>query len=171
MFGTTPSLRRRMACWMYEGTIMFGVVFVAGYLFSTLTQTKHALDNRHYLQAFLFVVFGIYFAWFWAKGQTIAQKSWHIRVVGIHGQAITQARGVARYVLSWLWLLPPLAAAGLFKLKPMELTVIALGWVVSYALLSRLLPHRQFLHDVVAGTRLVDYRPVEAAKAAAAGQS
>jgi uncharacterized RDD family membrane protein YckC len=149
---------------MYEGTIMFGVVFVAGYLFSTLTQTKHALDNRHYLQAFLFVIFGIYFAWFWAKGQTIAQKSWHIRVVGIRGEAITQLRAFGRYVLSWLWLLPPLAIAGIFQLKGGETAVIAIGWVIVYALLSRLLPHRQFLHDVVSGTRLIDYRPVEAAK-------
>ncbi|MBW8315481.1 MAG: RDD family protein, partial [Hydrogenophaga sp.] len=50
-----------MACWLYEGMLMFGVVFIAGYLFSTLTQTRHALDNRHMQQAFLFVVFGIYF--------------------------------------------------------------------------------------------------------------
>ena len=31
----TPSLRRRMACWLYEGILMFGVVFIADYLFST----------------------------------------------------------------------------------------------------------------------------------------
>ncbi len=45
---------------MYEGMLMFGVVFLAGYLFSTLSQTRNALDNRHALQAFVFVVFGIY---------------------------------------------------------------------------------------------------------------
>ena len=32
----TPGLRRRMACWLYEGMLLFGVVFIAGYLFSTL---------------------------------------------------------------------------------------------------------------------------------------
>ena len=57
----TPSLRRRLACWLYEGMLMFGVVFIAGYLFGTLSQTRNAMDNRHALQAFLFVVFGIYF--------------------------------------------------------------------------------------------------------------
>ena len=40
-----PSLTRRMACWLYEGMLMFGVVFIAGYLFSTLTQTRNALDK------------------------------------------------------------------------------------------------------------------------------
>jgi hypothetical protein len=67
----TPSLKRRMACWLYEGLLMFGVVFIAGYLFGTLSQTRHALNNRHALQAFLFLIFGIYFTWFWAKGQTL----------------------------------------------------------------------------------------------------
>ena len=64
-----PALKRRMACWLYEGILMFGVVFVAGYLFGTLSQTRNAMDNRHALQAFLFVVFGIYFVWFWAKAK------------------------------------------------------------------------------------------------------
>ena len=42
---TAPPLPRRMACWIYEGMLMFGVVFIAGYLFSTLTQTRHALER------------------------------------------------------------------------------------------------------------------------------
>ncbi|MFP5445279.1 MAG: RDD family protein, partial [Betaproteobacteria bacterium] len=41
--GPTPNLWRRMACWLYEGMLMFGVVFIAGYLFGTLSQTRHAL--------------------------------------------------------------------------------------------------------------------------------
>jgi hypothetical protein len=36
--------------------LLFGVVFLAGYLFSTLTQTRNAMDNRHAQQAFLFLV-------------------------------------------------------------------------------------------------------------------
>jgi len=79
-----------MACWTYEGLLMFGVVFLAGYLFSALSQTRNAMDNRNALQAFLFVIFGIYFVWFWAKGQTLAMKTWDIRVVDKQGQRITQ---------------------------------------------------------------------------------
>ena len=79
---------------------MFGVVFIAGFLFGTLSQTRNAMDNRHPLQAFLFVVFGIYFVWFWAKGQTLAMKTWHIRVVDAAGQPLTQARALGRYVLA-----------------------------------------------------------------------
>jgi uncharacterized RDD family membrane protein YckC len=95
----TPGLWRRMACWVYEGVLLFGVIFLAGYLFGTLSQTRYALDNRNALQAFLFVVLGIYFVWFWAHGQTLAMKTWNIRVVDRQGRNITQQRALLRYVL------------------------------------------------------------------------
>lgn len=156
-----PGLVRRMACWMYEGILMFGVVFIAGYLFGTLSQTRNAMDNRHALQAFLFVVFGIYFTWFWAKGQTLAMKTWNIRVVDRAGRPLTQRRALLRYVLSWLWFLPPLAAVAPFSLPGGESTVIVLGWVAVWALLSRFQPQQQFWHDALAGTRLVHHEPTK----------
>ena len=156
---TAPSLPRRMACWLYEGMLMFGVVFIAGYLFGTLSQTRNAMDNRHALQAFLFVVFGIYFTWFWAKGQTLAMKTWHIRVVGRDGRPISQARALWRYVLSWLWFLPPLGVGYGLGLPAAEVGVLVLGWVAVWAILSRFQPQRQFWHDVWAGTRLVAHTP------------
>jgi uncharacterized RDD family membrane protein YckC len=149
-----------MACWLYEGMLMFGVVFIAGYLFGTLSQTRNAMDNRHALQAFLFVIFGIYFVWFWAKGQTLAMKTWHIRVVGVDGFAISQARALLRYILSWLWLLPPLAAIEPFHLGGAETAVLVIGWIAVWALLSRFHPQNQFLHDAIAGTRLVTSLPM-----------
>lgn len=148
-----------MACWMYEGLLMFGVVFIAGYLFGTLSQTRNALDNRHALQAFLFVIFGIYFVWFWARGQTLAMKTWNIRVVDTQGARLSQKRALLRYALSWLWFLPPLAVSWLFGLTGQEAAVLALGWVAIWAILSRFHPDRQFWHDALAGTRLVSSPP------------
>lgn len=150
-----PSLRRRMACWLYEGMLMFGVVFIAGYLFGTLSQTRNAMDNRHALQAFLFIVFGIYFVWLWSKGQTLAMKTWDIRVVDRAGQPITQARALLRYVLAWLWFLPALAGVAPFNLSGAESSVFIIGWVAIWALLSRFHPSQQFWHDALAGTRLI----------------
>lgn len=157
---TAPSLKRRMACWMYEGLLMFGVVFISGYLFGTLTQTRHALNNRHALQAFLFLIFGIYFIWFWAKGQTLAMKTWNIRVVNTSGQAISQSRALLRYFLSWVWLLPPLALIAPFSLSTGETALLVIGWVAVWALLSRFQAQRQFWHDAWAGTRLVTSLPL-----------
>ena len=156
----TPGLWRRMACWLYEGMLLFGVVFLAGYLFSTLSQSHNAMDNRNALQAFIFVVFGIYFVWFWAKGQTLAMKTWHIRVVDRQGRAITQLRALGRYILSWLWFLPPLMAIAPFQLSGGESALIIIGWVIVWALLSRFHPEGQFWHDAMAGTRLVSSQPL-----------
>lgn len=155
----TPGIWRRMACWLYEGMLLFGVVFISGYLFGTLSQTRNALDNRHALQAFIFVVFGIYFGWFWSKGQTLAMKTWHIRVVDREGKPISQLRAVARYVLSWVWVVPPLLASWALQLNGAESLVLLPGWVAIWAILSRLHPQQQFWHDAWAGTRLVTNAP------------
>ena len=155
-----PSLRRRMACWIYEGLLLFGVVFLAGYLFSTLSQSRHALDNRHGLQAFLFLIIGLYFTWFGHKGQTLAMKTWRIRVVDVHGQALTQKRAFLRYVLSWVWFIPPLVVLAPLDLTGGEILVLCLGWILVWALLSRFQAQQQFWHDVWAGTRLITSEPL-----------
>jgi len=144
-----------MACWLYEGMLLFGVVFIAGYLFGTLSQTRNAMDNRHALQAFLFVVFGIYFTWFWARGQTLAMKTWDIAVVDRAGRPITQQRALVRYLSSWLWLLPPLAVIAPYNLGGGETALVLIGWVIIWAVLSHFHPRQQFWHDAIAGTRLV----------------
>ena len=156
---STPSLLRRMACWLYEGMLLFGVVFIAGYLFGTLSQTRNAMDNRHALQAFLFVVFGIYFVWLWSKGQTLAMKTWHIRVLDLSGRPLTQGRALLRYLWSWLWFMPSLVVSWWFELKNGEAFVIILGWVAIWAILSRFHPQQQVWHDALAGTQLVDTSP------------
>lgn len=152
----TPSLARRMACWFYEGMLLFGVVFIAGYLFGTLSQTKHALDNRHGLQAFLFLVFAIYFTWFWHKGQTLAMKTWHIKVLDTSGKALTQSRALLRYVLCWVWFLPPIMAATPFQLPAPVIGMLVVVWIFVWAFASRFQLQRQYWHDVWAGTQLVD---------------
>jgi len=150
-----PSLKRRMACWLYEGMLLFGVVFIAGYLFGTLSQTRHALDNRPGLQAFLFLVLGIYFTWFWHRGQTLAMKTWHVKVVSAKGLPLSQSRALLRYVLSWMWFLPPLLLTIPLGLPPGSIGLLIFVWVIVWAVLSRFHPQRQFWHDAWAGTRLV----------------
>jgi len=43
---------------MYEGVLLFAVVFLAGYLFDTLTQSRHALMLRDGRQVWLFIAIG-----------------------------------------------------------------------------------------------------------------
>lgn len=156
----TPSLPRRLACFLYEGVLLFGVVMIAGYLYGSLTQQRNALSGRHGLQAFLFLALAVYFVWFWSHGgQTVAMKTWHIRLVSLDGGPVSQRRALARYLLSWLWFLPALMAlwvTGQHSLSAIFGSMIA--GVVAYALLTRLHPKRQYWHDAVCGTRLVDSR-------------
>lgn len=148
-----------MACWLYEGMLLFGVLFGGAYAFSLLTRTQNALENRHPQQAFLFLLLGLYFIWCWRKGQTLAMKTWHIRVLDRHGQALGAARAAFRYLLCWIWFLPPIALAWAAQLRPLGVLALVLAWVALWALTSRLNPQRQFLHDLMAGTRLVDAAP------------
>ena len=150
-----PSLSRRMACWLYEGMLLFGVVFITGYLFSALSQTRNALDNRHGLQAFIFLVLGIYFTWFWSKGQTLAMKTWHIRVVNQQGQTLSQIQALLRYFLSWLWFLPPIVMANAFDMPAITILILMMGWIALWAMLSRFQIHGQFWHDAWARTYLI----------------
>ena len=133
----TPGLWRRMACWLYEGMLLFGVVFTAGLVFSVLSDTRHALQHPNLLFGFVAVIAGIYCVWFWAKGQTLAMKTWHIRVVDRQNQPITQMRALSRYLLSLFWFAPPLMAYKPLHLGLVELLVVTLGWVAVWAMLSR----------------------------------
>lgn len=155
-----PALRRRLASFFYEGVLLFGVVMAAGLLYSVATQQRHALVGLHGMQAFLFLVLGAYFVWFWSHGgQTLAMQTWHIRLLTKQGQPVTKARALCRYMLSWLWFLPALAtvyAAGL-KSAAAVFAAVAVG-VLTYAALSRLHPQRQYWHDAVCGTRLVNWQ-------------
>jgi len=150
-----------MACWLYEGTLLFGVIFISSYLFSTLSQTRNALDNRHLQQGFLFIILGIYFTWFWSKGQTLAMKTWHIKLVDRQGHPPSQSRALLRYILSWLWFLPALLVSAVFNPTVAVSIIILLGWILTWAWSSRFHPRRQFWHDAIAGTNLVFAEPIQ----------
>jgi uncharacterized RDD family membrane protein YckC len=156
-----PAIWRRMASFVYEGVVLFGVVMIAGYLFSSLTQQRHALEGMRGLQAFLFLVLGIYFVWFWSKsGQTVAMKTWHVRLVDKSGRPVTQRRALVRYLLSWVWFLPALGLAEWGHMRAgAALWTCMLGGVLLVAIAARWSPDRQFVHDLICGTRLVDCKP------------
>ena len=157
----TPGIVRRLAAFVYEGVLLFGVLMISAYLYSSLTQQRHALQGLSGLQAYLFVVLAIYFVWFWSHGgQTVAMRAWHVRLVTHDGRPVGQPRALLRYLASWLWFLPALVTAwwaGLGSAAQI-LGLVAVG-VLGYAALARLHPTRQFWHDALCGTRLVTWRP------------
>ncbi|KND57595.1 putative transmembrane protein [Candidatus Burkholderia verschuerenii] len=162
-----PTLRRRLAAMLYEAVILFGVIFLAAYLFSTLTQQRNGLMLHNWLMAWVGIVLAAYFVWFWCHGgQTLPMKTWRLKLVDTHGQPVKPPRAFVRYLLAWLWFLPPLALHPILGLAVPQTLLVLPAWVILWALAVRFDPARQFIHDRLAGTRIVMVRSV-AEKAAA----
>jgi uncharacterized RDD family membrane protein YckC len=158
-----PPLARRMICFVYEATLLFGIALipaVLGTLFFAQTGQAHPLQSETIVRAFALVLYGIYFVGCWSiRGQTLAMQTWRIRVVTTDGSRLAQGRALARYVACCIaWFAPALLVAAALHLGPWPtLAAVALG-IGIYALLALAAPGRQFWHDIVCGTRLVDTR-------------
>jgi uncharacterized RDD family membrane protein YckC len=130
-----PGLPRRLASMLYESILLFAVWFVAVWLFQFAAATLDITGwRRHLLQIFILAVFALYFLYCWLRGgQTLAMKTWRIRVVARKGHARLQP-GTALLRFFYALLLVP--------------TTVGLFW----ALVDR---DGQFLHDRLAGSLLI----------------
>ena len=152
---STPRLRRRLASLLYEGILVFGVAFIAAYLFLTLTQSTFPIPSpvRHVFQVYMFAVTGLYLVWCWRHGgQTLPMKTWKMRLADRTGRPLSLGRAWWRYTLIWLCLLPALALYALGYKWGLALLPMPLAW----ALIDR---DRQFLHDRLAGTAILTAAP------------
>ena len=119
---------------VYESLLVIAVVFVASFVVLPIVGDLASPWQKHVFQIFLLVVVFAYFAAFWLRsGQTLAMKTWRVRLVRTDGQTITLKLALYRFMLALLGLL----AAGLGY---------AWAWVDR---------DRQFLHDRLLGTRLI----------------
>jgi len=115
---------------VYEAILLFAVAFFAAWVFFFASGGRDAATGgmRHLLQLFISLFFTAYFLWSWLRGgQTLAMRAWRIRLVDV-----TPLKACVRFALAVL-LVP---------------TLVSIVW----SLFDR---DRQFLHDRLAGTRLV----------------
>jgi len=118
---------------MYEAVLAFAIVFVAAYLFIALAGDTPSGWLRPVFYVYLLGICGAYFVFCWVRsGQTLAQKTWNLRLTDINGALLRPGRATVRYLLA----LPSIGSG------------IGLLW----ALVD---PDRQFLHDRLSGSRLV----------------
>lgn len=160
--GAAPSLRRRLACLVYEGLVLFGLLLIPGAIGAALAATVGPVPPV-LLGAVSVLLFGAYFVGFWStRGQTLPMQTWRIRVETPDGRPPGRGRALARYLAGYVWVLPALglAARNGWSMRT-TLGAVALG-VVAYALLALLHPQRQFWHDALCGTRLVERPPARA---------
>jgi uncharacterized RDD family membrane protein YckC len=158
-----PSIRRRVAALPYEALLILAVLFLAafplvGFNGATLEGVAHLLS-----QAYFLCVAAAYFTWFWRHGgQTVAMKTWRFRVISVTGQRLTLTRALARFGCALLFHGP--AVAGLLLLFfPKRISPVVAMWtflpLFATLLWARFDTDRQFLHDRMAGTRLVLVAP------------
>ena len=138
-------LLRRIASLAYEALLLVPVLFVSSYLFLALAQSVNGPFKRPLFQLWVVGVLAAYFIYCWMHGgQTLAMKTWRIRLAGTEGAPIRLAQAVARFLIA-LW------------------GALLLGVGFWWALIDR---DRQFLHDRLCRTRLFEHRIVPPARAA-----
>ena len=132
--GDPARLGRRLLSLAYEALLLAAVWLAGGFLFLALAGSLAPHLARPALQLALLLLAGIYFVWQWQRGgQTLPMKTWRIRLVTASGEPLSLRRAACRFVF---------AAAG----------TLCFGAGFLWALVD---PDRQFLHDRLAGTRIV----------------
>lgn len=138
-----PSILRRSIAMFYELLLLAAVLIFflvvphvllgafAGIKASSVALKIHAL-----------LLMLLYFVWFWTHGgQTLAMKTWRIRLTDKSGARLRPAQAVLRYLAAW----PSILLGG-----------VGIWW----AFFDR---DGQFLHDRIADSRLWLDRPAAAA--------
>ena len=134
-FPRRAGLLRRFASLAYDTILLIPVLFIAAYLFLTLTQAATTALMHALFQVWLLAVLAVYFVYCWRRGgQTLAMKTWNIRVARQDGSALSTREAVARFLLA-LW------------------GSLLFGAGFWWGLVD---PEQQFLHDRLVGSRLFE---------------
>ena len=166
---TIPTVKRRLVSMVYESLLGFAVLFLPFLIFEIVTRASHTPLIEHMRQALAFLVLGFYFIHQWSRdGQTLAMKTWRMKLVAAEGSAVSPRMAATRYLLSWLWILPALLVALALDLHQWQALGAVLTGILLWSLTAFLDKDRQFLHDKLAGTRLVQLPPLPKKKKAAA---
>lgn len=134
---------------LYESLLLLGVLsasFILPHL--ALGMAYSIVLPGPVLFIHVFLVLGIYFIWYWRHGgQTLAMQTWKLKLVDRDGATPSANQLYLRYFLAWP-------------------SVLFYGVGLIWALFDR---DRQFLHDRLAGTRIIFAPPTTASKPPPAG--
>jgi uncharacterized RDD family membrane protein YckC len=162
--GNRAGIVRRWSAALYELLLLAALTFILQFALLPLVTPGHAgnvqtlvvppLPAQVFLFCAQFAVIAAYFCWCWTGGRrTLPQKTWRLRVVTRTGAVLDGKRALLRYFAVWIG---PLLAVALYTL----LLPHGLGKLAALALVVNFLwalvdAERQFLHDRIAGTRIV----------------
>jgi uncharacterized RDD family membrane protein YckC len=161
------SLWRRIGALGYEALLLVAMAFVAGFVFlpflpkdpTKQTLTVPSTAARVTMFCVLVGAFAAYYGWCWSGGRrTLPQKTWRLRLIDHLGNPPTWRRALARYAACWIG--PVLALAGAALLHSSGHPRNALAFLAVNYCWAIVDPRRQFLHDRVAGTRVIRDDPI-----------
>ena len=166
-------LWRCLASGLYECALLFAVMFFSSLLFFVTVSGSPKIQasalqppQSDIFSIFILLVFASYFGYFWTRsGQTLAMKTWDIRLVNREGLSLTWPIAIIRYLLAWvspmllasllilglMAVLPPILHAQTALLYPFALILLV---ALNFVLASLNAEHR-FWHDRLLGTRLI----------------
>ncbi len=151
MTNSTPKFRRRLLSLIYEFFLILAVLMIAGVVFHLIVRDTEAAYFMPLFQFYLLLVMGFYFIWFWTHGgQTLAMQTWKMRVVTADGDKLEMRQAIVRYLLA-VSIVLLFAVAGVLLFGVVGVLFFCVGFM--WALFDR---DRQFLHDRLAGTRIVN---------------
>jgi uncharacterized RDD family membrane protein YckC len=123
---------------LYEALLLSAVLFFFGFAFQGAASGQLSDWQLLAFKLYIFLVIGLYFIWCWLRGgQTLAMKTWRLKLECVAGGKITPQQALARYILAWF-----------------SLMFAGLGFLWAFVD-----PDRQFLHDRLASTRIIRQKP------------
>ena len=129
-----PGIPRRLTSMLYESLVVFAVLLI-GFLLPQILLSAYGLGtSNRLLWLHVLALLALYFVWFWLHGgQTLPMKTWKLRLASTDGSALRPLQAILRYLAAWP-------------------SVLFFGIGIVWALVDK---DRQFLHDRIAGTRIV----------------
>ena len=129
-----PGIGRRLAAMLYESLVVFAVLLIGFWLPQAFLSGMGIMLSGKGLWLHVFALLMGYFVWFWLNGgQTLPMKTWKLRLTGADGTPPRPLQALLRYLAAWP-------------------SILLFGIGILWALVDK---DRQFLHDRIAGTRIV----------------
>lgn len=153
----TPTVKRRVIAMVYEAFLLTAVEALAVFLFIFATGNRQTPAYRAGLMAFMFFVAAAYFVHAWSgSGFTLAMKTWRIKLVKVGAARVPFKNAAIRYLLAWGWFAPGLLVISVLDLHRFrDWAAVLIVGLVGWGLTAFFDKDRQFLHDRIAGTRLI----------------
>lgn len=154
-----PGFWRRVICLIYETFILLAILFIASLIFHLIYSDTSTPFFKPLFQCYLVLIMGYYFTWFWTHGgQTLAMQTWKIRLISNDGKPVSKQQAIVRFLCTLIGILSfviidqilPFSFASTFQLILISLLIFGSGFI--WALFDQ---DHQFLHDRLAGTRII----------------